>query len=167
MSLTAWAAVYAAKGIILSSVTACSKWIIQSSITAWLAIQPFIKILGPLVVVFADRRECLCSSTLCSTISRDRTCREHCSPSNSLATLSLPAMSSSSCSELSHLPLPSNSSATSTSTLRWTKTNVRDNKVFGCVKLVAEVKSWHVTDSKHMIVSHIVNRYALCCAFSV
>ena len=112
------------------------------------------------MVMSADQRECLCSSTLCSTISRGRTCLEPCSPSNSLATLSWLATSFSSCSELFRLPLLSNLSATSTSTLKWTKRNSYDDiQSFGCVKLVAEVKLAALGDGDKL---RIVNRYAIC-----
>ena len=127
------------------------------------------------IVAFAGRRECLCSCMLCSTISRDLTCLEHCNPLNFLATLSLPAMSFSWCSELCHLPLLSNSSATSTSTLRWTKISFCDSTIFRFVKLVAEVNlcclKWLVASvrldgpkvhSMPNFIQHIVNMYALC-----
>jgi len=83
-----------------------------------------------IVVAFADRQECSFSCMLCSTTSRDRTCPEHCSRSSSLATLSLPATSFFWCLEPSRLPLLSNSSATSTSTLRWTEISFDECKIF-------------------------------------
>ena len=68
-----------------------------------------------------DQRGCLCFSTLCSTTSRDPTCRARCSPSSSLVTRSSRATSFSSCSAPSRSQPLSSLSAISTSTSRWTR----------------------------------------------